>query len=158
MLISEGQSALVPDTSDESSMVNSIASTSAFRTRALLGNLYSPCPRQNHSRDAFIQLGSRKKSGPSSRPITALDVVVQKSVLTMIREVQQEMGISILFVAHDMAVHANLTDRLGIMYVGRLVKEGRTRDIARRRADAWRTVAGNTRPASWNVIRLKTAV
>ena len=67
----------------------------------------------------------------ADEPTTALDVVVQKSVLAMIREVQREMRASILFVTHDMAVHANLTDRLGIMYAGRLVEEGRTRDIFR---------------------------
>jgi peptide/nickel transport system ATP-binding protein len=45
--------------------------------------------------------------------------------------VQREMKASILFVTHDMAVHANLTDRLGIMYAGRLVEEGSTREIFR---------------------------
>lgn len=67
----------------------------------------------------------------ADEPTTALDVVVQKSVLAMIREVQQEMGSSLLFVTHDMAVHANLTDRLGIMYAGRLVEEGPTEEIFR---------------------------
>ncbi|MGL4963205.1 MAG: ABC transporter ATP-binding protein [Inquilinus sp.] len=68
----------------------------------------------------------------ADEPTTALDVIVQKGVLAMLREVQQEMGSSILFVTHDMAVHANLTDRLGIMYAGRLVEEGRTAEIFRR--------------------------
>jgi peptide/nickel transport system ATP-binding protein len=67
----------------------------------------------------------------ADEPTTALDVVVQKSVLAMIREVQQEMGSSLLFVTHDMAVHANLSDRLGIMYAGRLVEEGPTADVFR---------------------------
>jgi peptide/nickel transport system ATP-binding protein len=67
----------------------------------------------------------------ADEPTTALDVVVQKSVLGMIREVQQEMGSSLLFVTHDMAVHANLSDRLGIMYAGRLVEEGPTADVFR---------------------------
>ncbi|HTE36370.1 MAG TPA: ABC transporter ATP-binding protein [Reyranella sp.] len=67
----------------------------------------------------------------ADEPTTALDVVVQKDVLAMIREIQRELGSSILFVTHDMAVHANLTDRLGIMYAGRLVEEGRTADIFR---------------------------
>ena len=65
----------------------------------------------------------------ADEPTTALDVVVQKSVLGMIREVQREMGSSILFVTHDMAVHANMADRLGIMYAGRLVEEAPTRAI-----------------------------
>jgi peptide/nickel transport system ATP-binding protein len=67
----------------------------------------------------------------ADEPTTALDVVVQKSVLAMIREVQAELGSSLLFVTHDLAVHANLTDRLGIMYAGRLVEEGPTADIFR---------------------------
>ncbi len=65
----------------------------------------------------------------ADEPTTALDVVVQKSVLAMIREVQQEIGSSMIFVTHDMAVHANMADRLGIMYAGRLVEEGRTADV-----------------------------
>jgi peptide/nickel transport system ATP-binding protein len=65
----------------------------------------------------------------ADEPTTALDVVVQKSVLRMIRDVQREMRSSILFVTHDMAVHANMADRLGIMYAGRLVEEGPTRAI-----------------------------
>ena len=67
----------------------------------------------------------------ADEPTTALDVVVQKGVLALIREVQQEIGSSLLFVTHDLAVHANLTDRLGIMYAGRLVEEGRTADLFR---------------------------
>jgi peptide/nickel transport system ATP-binding protein len=67
----------------------------------------------------------------ADEPTTALDVVVQKEVLALIREIQRELGSSILFVTHDMAVHANLADRLGIMYGGRLVEEGRTADLFR---------------------------
>lgn len=65
----------------------------------------------------------------ADEPTTALDVVTQKSVLRLIREVQRELGSSLLFVTHDLAVHANLTDRLGIMYAGRLVEEGPTRAL-----------------------------
>jgi peptide/nickel transport system ATP-binding protein len=67
----------------------------------------------------------------ADEPTTALDVVVQKGVLAMIRDVQRELGSSLLFVTHDLAVHANLTDRLGIMYAGRLVEEGLTADVFR---------------------------
>jgi peptide/nickel transport system ATP-binding protein len=70
----------------------------------------------------------------ADEPTTALDVVVQKSVLAMIRQTQREMGASIMFVTHDMAVHANLSDRLGIMYAGRLVEEGTTEEVFRRPA------------------------
>jgi peptide/nickel transport system ATP-binding protein len=68
----------------------------------------------------------------ADEPTTALDVIVQKSVLAMIRQVQRELGSSLVFVTHDLAVHANLSDRLGIMYAGRLVEEGATADIFRK--------------------------
>jgi peptide/nickel transport system ATP-binding protein len=62
----------------------------------------------------------------ADEPTTALDVVVQKDVLALIREIQREMRSSVLFVTHDMSVHANMTDRLGIMYAGCLVEEAPT--------------------------------
>jgi peptide/nickel transport system ATP-binding protein len=65
----------------------------------------------------------------ADEPTTALDVVVQKDVLAMIREAQLEIGSSMLFVTHDMTVHANIADRLGIMYAGRLVEEAAVADI-----------------------------
>jgi peptide/nickel transport system ATP-binding protein len=65
----------------------------------------------------------------ADEPTTALDVIVQKGVLDMIREVQRELKSSLIFVTHDMAVHAYLCDRLGVMYAGRLIEEARTVDI-----------------------------
>ncbi|MGZ9810155.1 ABC transporter ATP-binding protein [Pseudoroseicyclus sp. H15] len=65
----------------------------------------------------------------ADEPTTALDVVVQKDVLALLRNVQQQMGSSIIFVTHDMSVHANVADRIGIVYAGRLVEEGPTRTL-----------------------------
>ena len=67
----------------------------------------------------------------ADEPTTALDVIVQKNVLDMIREIQREMGSSVLLVTHDLGVHAHLADRLGIMYAGRLVEEGPTLEMFR---------------------------
>ena len=67
----------------------------------------------------------------ADEPTTALDVIVQKGVLGMIREVQRELHSSLLFVTHDMAVHSYLCDRLGVMYAGRLIEEAATADIFR---------------------------
>jgi peptide/nickel transport system ATP-binding protein len=65
----------------------------------------------------------------ADEPTTALDVVVQKDVLGLIRNLQKEMGSSVVFVTHDMSVHANMADRVGIIYAGRLVEEGPTRQM-----------------------------
>jgi peptide/nickel transport system ATP-binding protein len=67
----------------------------------------------------------------ADEPTTALDVVVQREVLGMIRQLQQGSGSSVLFVTHDLGVHAALTDRLGIMYAGRLVEEAPTAQLLR---------------------------
>ncbi len=65
----------------------------------------------------------------ADEPTTALDVIVQKDVLAMIREAQRQIGSSMLFVTHDLTVHANIADRLGIMYAGKLVEEAPTAEI-----------------------------
>jgi len=65
----------------------------------------------------------------ADEPTTALDVVVQKDVLALMREIQRQMASSMLFVTHDMSVHANMADRLGIMYAGRLVEEAPTPEL-----------------------------
>ncbi|MDR1287491.1 MAG: ABC transporter ATP-binding protein [Treponema sp.] len=59
----------------------------------------------------------------ADEPTTALDVVVQRGVLQLLKEIQGESKNTVLLVTHDMAVHANVADRVGIMYAGRLVEE-----------------------------------
>src|SRR6516225_2320719 len=65
----------------------------------------------------------------ADEPTTALDVVVQKDVLALILETQREIGSSMVFVTHDLTVHANISNRLGIMYAGRILEEAPTREI-----------------------------
>jgi peptide/nickel transport system ATP-binding protein len=65
----------------------------------------------------------------ADEPTTALDVLVQQDVLALIKGIQERMGSSIMFVTHDMTVHAAIADRIGIVYAGRLVEEGPTTDV-----------------------------
>ncbi|MDR2747294.1 MAG: ABC transporter ATP-binding protein [Treponema sp.] len=65
----------------------------------------------------------------ADEPTTALDVVVQRGVLQLLKEIQAESRNTVLLVTHDMAVHANVADRVGIMYAGRLVEEARAEII-----------------------------
>jgi peptide/nickel transport system ATP-binding protein len=67
----------------------------------------------------------------ADEPTTALDVVVQKDVLDMLRDAARQTRASLLLVTHDLGVHAYLTDRLGIMYGGRLVEEAATERLFR---------------------------
>ena len=59
-------------------------------------------------------------------PTTALDVVVQRGVIQMLQDIQQNLKNTIILVTHDMGVHANVTDRIGIMYAGKIVEEATT--------------------------------
>jgi peptide/nickel transport system ATP-binding protein len=62
-------------------------------------------------------------------PTTALDVVVQRGVIQMLKTIQENHKNTIILVTHDMGVHANIADRIGIMYAGRIVEEGTTEQI-----------------------------
>ncbi len=64
-------------------------------------------------------------------PTTALDVVVQRGVIQMLTTIQKDMRNTIILVTHDMGVHANIADRIGIMYAGKIVEEGPTDQIFR---------------------------
>lgn len=65
----------------------------------------------------------------ADEPTTALDVVVQRGILMMLRRAQRKMGNSIVIVTHDMGVHYQITDRVGIMYAGEMVEAGPTAEI-----------------------------
>jgi peptide/nickel transport system ATP-binding protein len=62
-------------------------------------------------------------------PTTALDVVVQRGVIQMLKTIQENFKNTIIMVTHDMGVHANIADRIGIMYAGKIVEEGTTEQI-----------------------------
>lgn len=62
-------------------------------------------------------------------PTTALDVVVQRGVIQMLKDIQKTLKNTIILVTHDMGVHANIADRIGVMYAGKIVEEGTTEQI-----------------------------
>ncbi len=67
----------------------------------------------------------------ADEPTTALDATVQIQILLLIRELQKEYGLSVIFVTHDIGVAAEVADRIAVMYAGRIVEEGRVGDIIR---------------------------
>lgn len=62
-------------------------------------------------------------------PTTALDVTVQKNVLELIKELQRETGMGVIFITHDLGVVAQIADRAIVMYRGSIIEEGLVKDI-----------------------------
>jgi len=65
----------------------------------------------------------------ADEPTTALDVTIQAQVLMLIRKMQRELGISLILVTHNLGVVAHMVDRIYVMYMGKIVEEGRVEDI-----------------------------
>lgn len=65
----------------------------------------------------------------ADEPTTALDVIVQDQILQELKKIQAELGMSIIYISHDIAVIAEVTDTIGVMYAGKLVEIGPTSEV-----------------------------
>ncbi len=65
----------------------------------------------------------------ADEPTTALDVIVQRGVIQILKEIKRREGSTFILITHDLGVHANLADRIAILYAGKLVEEADTRTI-----------------------------
>ena len=65
----------------------------------------------------------------ADEPTTALDVVIQDQILKEIKKVQELLGLSLIYISHDIAVIAEMTDKMAVMYAGRIVEKGPTSEI-----------------------------
>ena len=71
-----------------------------------------------------IALSCRPRLLLADEPTTALDATVQIQILLLLRRLQQELGMGVIFVTHDLGVAAEVADRIAVMYAGRFIEEG----------------------------------
>jgi peptide/nickel transport system ATP-binding protein len=105
-----------------------------FRTLELAPEVLEAYPHQlsgGMRQRALIALATFLKPDIilADEPTTALDVIVQRSILTMFKRVQRKTGNSMILVSHDMGVHYQITNRMGIMYAGQMIETGTTDEI-----------------------------
>jgi peptide/nickel transport system ATP-binding protein len=67
----------------------------------------------------------------ADEPTTALDVTVQIQILLLLRQLQEDLGMAVVFVTHDVGAAAEISDRIAVMYAGRFVETGTTRQVMR---------------------------
>jgi peptide/nickel transport system ATP-binding protein len=78
-----------------------------------------------------LALACRPQLLLADEPTTALDATVQIQILLLLRELQKEMGLSVIFVTHDIGAAVEVADRIAVMYAGRIVEEGPARTLMR---------------------------
>jgi oligopeptide/dipeptide ABC transporter ATP-binding protein len=151
MVFQNPMTALDPVYTVEEQIVETIrrhtpATKAEARTRALelLRLVQIPSPEQRLKSYPFECSGGMRQRiviamalacNPSlllaDEPTTALDVTVQARVLHLIRDVQRELGMSVIIVTHDIAVASEIADDVIVMYAGRIVEQGPIRTILR---------------------------
>ncbi|MBU2921705.1 ABC transporter ATP-binding protein [Winogradskyella psychrotolerans] len=76
-----------------------------------------------------IAIACKPKLLIADEPTTALDVTVQKEILELLKDIQTETEMSVLFISHDLSLVSELADRVLVMYQGQIVEQGATKDI-----------------------------
>ena len=78
-----------------------------------------------------LALACKPKILLADEPTTALDATVQIQILLLLRELQREFGMSVIFVTHDIGVAIEICDRVAVMYAGQIVEQGTLREVVK---------------------------
>ncbi len=83
----------------------------------------------------------------ADEPTTALDVTVQKTILQLIKNLQQQTGMAVIFITHDLGLVAEIADSVLVMYKGEIIEQGKTKDILQNPQQAYTKALMACRPA-----------
>jgi len=76
-----------------------------------------------------ISLAANPKIVIADEPTTALDVTIQAQILALLKELQANMNMSIILITHDFGVVSQIADRVAVMYAGKIIEEGTTKEV-----------------------------
>ncbi|HQQ13145.1 MAG TPA: ABC transporter ATP-binding protein, partial [Bacteroidales bacterium] len=76
-----------------------------------------------------MAIANKPKLLIADEPTTALDVTVQKEILLLLKELQQETGMGLIFISHDLAVIGEIADKVVVMHKGRIVESGNVKEV-----------------------------
>jgi peptide/nickel transport system ATP-binding protein len=94
-------------------------------------------------------LASRPEILVADEPVSALDVSIQAKILALLQELQEQLGLAILFVTHDLRVAAQISDRIAVMHQGRVVELKATGDLLRSPEHAYTRALLSAVPGGW---------
>lgn len=83
----------------------------------------------------------------ADEPTTALDVTVQKEIILLLKELQQETGMSIIFISHDLSLVSEIANRVLVMYKGKIVEQGKSQQIFENPQHLYTKALINSRPS-----------
>ena len=112
------------------------------RAEQLLRDVGIPEPKRRASSFAYqlsggmaqrVMIAAALSADPelviADEPTTALDVTVQAQILQLLKQKRDDLGLTILLITHDLGIVSTMADRVAVMYAGRIVEDGATRDI-----------------------------
>lgn len=126
-------------------LLESVGVTSAASRLAAYPHEFSGGMRQRVL--IAIALACRPRLLIADEPTTALDVTIQDQILKLILRLRDETGLAVLMVTHDLGVVAQTCDRVAVMYAGRIVERGDTRQVFRRPAHPYTRALLDALPA-----------